>query len=108
MYTIYMPMWILLAFKSQFEESMNKAIQGDVVAQYDLAYRYFYGDGVERRSSQSFTWVEKAAQQWHKEAQYLLGELLLFGDGCEADIPAAVKWFNLAAEQGNPTAYKGL
>lgn len=46
-----------------FNALLKAAEQGDVVAQYNVAVAYHYGDGVKKDDKKAFKWGLKAAQQ---------------------------------------------
>ena len=50
------------------EFQMRRAAEGSPQAQFDLAIRYFEGDGVERDLAKGREWLEKSAQGGHEAA----------------------------------------
>ena len=56
-------------------ELKEKAAQGDVSAQFRLAYCYFKGVGVTQDPKQAVYWYRKAAEQGHARAQKILPRL---------------------------------
>jgi len=71
-------------------------------AAYDLALRYFRGDGVEGDSSRALSWMRVAAEQGDFDAQKALGRLYLTGlEGIERDPREANTWLSLAAKRGD-------
>lgn len=71
-------------------------------AAYDLALRYFRGDGVGANNYQALQWMRKAAQGGELAAQKALGQYYLTGlDEMGADPQEAQKWLTLAAAGGD-------
>lgn len=86
----------------------QRANQGNVESQLQLAFMYASGDGVDSDLEQAFLWFTKAAEQGNVDAQFYLGVMYFEGDGINQDSQAAFKWFSLAAEQGDANAQCGL
>ena len=85
----------------------HRAEQGDVEAQYLLAFKYEYGLGVPQDYDEARKWYLKAAEQGYAPAQYKLGVLYSQGHGVPQDYDEARKWYLKAAEQGYaPAQYK--
>ncbi len=82
-----------------FEETMAKAVKGDVEAQLKVARFYSNGSGVTKDEVEKVKWVRKAAEQNYALAQCLLGVCYRDGQGAAKDEVEAVKWFQKAAEQ---------
>lgn len=71
-------------------------------AAYDLALKYFRGDGIAQDSLESLKWMRHAADQGQLAAQKALGLLYLTGlDDIRADPQEAEKWLKLAAAKGD-------
>jgi TPR repeat protein len=81
-------------------EVLQQAEAGDVLAQFQLGYAYFQGEGVEQDHIEAAHWFDLAAHQDHAGAQYLLGYMYYQGLGLEKDDVQAVHWVRQAAEQG--------
>ena len=74
-------------------------------AAYDLALRYFRGDGVAMNSYQALQWMRKAATAGDLNAQAALGRLYLTGLGeMGPDGQEAQRWLSLAASSGDQEA----
>ena len=78
------------------QELKDRANQGDVQAQYDLACRYQQ----RRKQSEATQLFEQAAQNGHTLAQYHWGKINKEGNNVERNPAQAVYWFEKAAEQG--------
>jgi hypothetical protein len=87
---------------------LKKAEEGDVIAQFRLAYCYQTGEGVARNSDECVRWYTLAAMQGHAASQHNLGFLYMNGDGVEKDYEQAYTWGVLAAENGNTSLSKKL
>ena len=81
-----------------------QAIQGDAVAQFDLAMCYAEGRGVEVNRSEAIRWWKKAAVQKVAAAAAYLGDAYRTGDGAQQDIYGAYVWYSLAAINGSTSA----
>ena len=104
-------------FCSAYREDPEKAAewfkkaaeQGNAQAQYNLAYLYFMGIGVEEDEDLSAQWLMKAAQQGYAEAQYVIGDFYYYGNGVfDQDYTKAADWYEKAAEQGYVNAQNDL
>ena len=98
----------LAAEKKDFEDTRQKANQGDMHAQYHLAMLYDFGVGTEENDVEAARWCRKAAEQGHAEAQYTLGQTLRLGEAVAPDMKEAFTWFMKSARQGNPDAEHAL
>lgn len=68
--------------------------------QYELARRYYWGNGVEQNYNQAFFCYQKAAEQGYLNAQNKLGLCYGKGIGVRQDYSQAAHWYQKAAEQG--------
>ena len=91
----------------------QRAVQGDPVAQFCLAFMYKHGKGIVPNIEKAIEWYTKAAEQGYAPAQNDLGVMheligaraLLSGEEQGIEILAtALRWFHDAANQGNPVA----
>lgn len=86
-------------------KSLEEKASGDPRAAFDLALRFFRGDGVGRDSRKAFVWMERAAEAGHAPAQLALGRLYLTGfEEMGADPAAAESWLSAAAGKGDEEA----
>jgi uncharacterized protein len=96
------------------EETRRLAALTDVAskdprAAYDLALRYFRGDGVRRDSYQALQWMREAGDRGVPEAWLALGRFYLMGlEEMGSDPAEAERWLALSAERGNKEAHKLL
>ena len=71
-------------------------------AAYDLALKYFRGDGVPQDSYKSIKWMRHAGERGQLQAQKALGLLYLTGlEEMGADPAEAEKWLKIAASRGD-------
>jgi TPR repeat protein len=96
------------------EETRRLAALADVAskdprAAYDLALRYFRGDGVPRDGYQALQWMREAGERGVPAAWLALGRLYLMGlEEMGSDPAEAEKWLTLAAERGDKEGRKLL
>jgi len=85
------------------------AMQGYVEAEYNLAFMYLKGIGVEPRVEAGIAWLKSAAGKDYQQAQYLLGKIYKKGMyGVKENIEEAVKWYKQAALREHPKAQNKL
>jgi TPR repeat protein len=80
------------------------ANQGDAIAQSNLGFMYFSGQGVLQNHDEAAKWFWLAANQGVASAQALLGFMYADGQGVPQDYVRAHMWFNLSAAQGGQVA----
>ncbi len=73
---------------------------GDVTAQYNLAYMYARGLGVNKDYDQALTWFYAAAQRGDAESQFHLAGLYEQGLGIKQSHEKALNWYRQSALQG--------
>ncbi|MDD5323057.1 MAG: sel1 repeat family protein [Methylococcales bacterium] len=77
----------------------------DPRAAYDLALRFFRGDGIRQDSYRSIKWMRDAAERGDFDAQKALGRLYLTGLGEMGSDPGeAEKWLSITASRGDKEA----
>jgi uncharacterized protein len=80
-------------------ELLERAIQGDAVAQGELGAAYLTGTGVPQDYAKAFEWCRRGAEQGDVVAQYGLSAMYSRGYGVPVDYVLAYMWSNLAAAQ---------
>ena len=75
------------------------AEKGSVAGQYNLAYLYEQGSGVEKNETEAAKWYELAAEGGNPLAQYDIGQRYMLGIGVTTNRVNACKWLTLAAAQ---------
>ncbi|KAG0235131.1 hypothetical protein BGW42_005781 [Actinomortierella wolfii] len=79
---------------------LDKAKEGDIMAQSRLGEMYERGVGVERNDSEAFKWYLEAAKQGDVASQHKTGVYYSSGRGTDKNPMEAVSWFQKAANQG--------
>lgn len=97
------------AFSSlgQYNKSLvQKAENGMVSAQLELAKCYLEGNGVDQSQSEAVKWFELAAEKGNLEAMVACGELYCdeWNIDLEPDYVKGIKWYRKAAGKGNAKA----
>ena len=77
------------------------ADQGFAAAQYNLAFMYEDGRGVQQDEREAARWYRRAAGQSYVDAQNNLGVMYFQGRGVSRDLQQALLWLLLASEGGN-------
>ncbi len=95
-------------YAQAFAEFRLAAVQGNVMAQFNLGLMYANGQGVAQDYSQAAAWYRKAAEQGDTMAQHNLGFMYKQGRGVAQDYRQAVAWYRKAAEQGEARAQTNL
>ena len=75
------------------------AERGDAHAQYELGYRYLYGEGVRRDVEEAVEWIHRAGEGGSAEGQTVLGLIYSSGEVVERDVITGYAWLTLAAER---------
>jgi TPR repeat protein len=89
--------------------SLEQMANRDPRAAYDLALRYFRGDGVGQDSYKALQWMRKSAEGGYLEAQKALGRVYLTGlEEMGSDPQEAEKWLRIAANRGDRDSAKLL
>lgn len=77
--------------------------KGDAMAQFNLGYCYFYGQGMPKDQVTAVKWLRLAADQGNTAAQHVLGLCYSTGEGVAKDNVTAYMWLNLSAAAGDPS-----
>ena len=88
----------------KFLEMKGYAEQGDVKAQYNLAFMYYKGKGVTQDYKQAVKWYRKAAEQGYADAQYNLAHMYDNGQGVIQSSKNSYIWNTIAAANGHENA----
>ena len=84
------------------------ADSGNETAQYNLATRYFNGDGVPKDLNVAMELYQKSANKGLAQSQSMLGRAYLAGEGVEKNGDLGFLWTKKAAEQGDTIAIYNL
>ena len=102
----------LLSQKHHYKEALKwykkSAEQGFIHAQFDLASKYYHGEGVLKDDKSAFKWFRKSAEQGDADAQFNLGLIYANGNGVTRDHAEAANWYRKAADQGFAKAQTSL
>jgi TPR repeat protein len=94
--------------KQDFKKAVHwytlAAKQGDIWAQRELGYCYFYGQGVKQDSLKAIYWYKKAASKNDDNACYNLGLCYKNGDGVAKSKRWARHYFIKADKFGHKMA----
>jgi TPR repeat protein len=107
-------LWVVFGQKSANtidelpQRTIDAAIEGDRVEQFNLGLSYALGDGVSQSYREAEKWYRRSAEKGFARAQYNLGVMYDYGEGVPQDYVAAVKWYRLAADQGHPGSERNL
>lgn len=71
----------------------------DAVDQYNLAIRYYNGEGVLQDYTVAARWYQRSAEQGYAAAQNDLGACYTHGQGVDRNYSIAAYWFRKSAEQ---------
>jgi len=86
---------------SSLRELKVAAMQGHIVAQFNLGWMYAKGEGgVQRDYVQAIKWYRMAAEQGDAWAQNNLGEMYARGEGVPRNHVQAYMWLSLAIKGG--------
>lgn len=82
----------------EFRNIRSLAMKGDSVAQSNLGYKYFIGDGIKQNYAEGIKWFRQSAEKGNAIAQFYIGEYYYLGFGTEGCVyDEAIKWYNLCA-----------
>ncbi len=85
--------------------TLKQKAKEDPGAAFDLALRYFRGDGIREDSYKSLQWMRDAAERGDLEAQKAVGRVYLTGlEEMGSDPREAEKWLSVAASRGDEEA----
>lgn len=96
--------WFLTAFSLALDRAKN----GDAVAETLLGVLLSRGLGVKQDLAAAADWFRLAGKGGDPEALYALGQFYLHGNGVKKDEAEAAKLFRQAADQGHPGAAREL
>lgn len=87
-----------------FECLRELAETDDSYYQFQMAWSYAKGLGVQVDSVEAVKWYTKSALNGHSQAAFNLAWCYDFGFGCTKDSKKALGWYEKSAELGNATA----
>ena len=87
--------------QGNFEEAaiayLISANEGNAEAQFDIAYAYFNGEGIERDYASAAMWFKRSARQNYAKAQYNLAYCYMNGRGVPRDYDKAFELLHQSA-----------
>ena len=86
--------------ENELRKLIARAADGEADAQFSLAMKYIYGDGVEENNAVAVGLLERAARQGHAEAAYNLGICYHYGYGVQENLTTAMALYEKAADGG--------
>lgn len=101
-----MNLLVLNSFGQYNQSLVQKAENGIVSAQIELAKCYLDGNGVDQSQSEAVKWYESAAEKGNIEAMVACGDLYCdeWNIDLEPDYVKGIKWYREAASKGNKKA----
>ena len=87
-------------YSEAYKQFSELALSEDSEAQYNLAFMYFGGEGVEQDDKIAAIWFQRAAKSGHAAAQDTLAYMYLNGRGLKESRAKAYAWYALAAANG--------
>lgn len=87
-----------------FNELLEKAVNGDDEAQFEVGSRYFRGVGIKKDYKLAVKWFEKSANSCNPDAECSIAFCYYNGKGIKKNYKEALSWFIKAAEQGDAEA----
>ncbi len=98
--------WFRLLSKRGVQMTRRAADDGNVHAQFNIALRYYYGEGVSKNHRIANTYFLMAALAGNAEAQNYLAQNQVMYDPIGYDRVFVYKWFTIAAKSGYGQASK--
>lgn len=87
-------------FISAYQQLDSLAQAGDPVAQYNLGFMYFGGDGILQDDDRAFFWFNRSARAGYAPSQDVLAYMYNHGKGVNPDKLRAYVWYSIAAFNG--------
>ncbi len=84
---------------SPVQNLFEVARKGSENAQFELADRFYLGEGLDRDLAEAFFWYGEAAKSGHHEAMFKLAFMYRQGEGTVVDNIKANGWFRSAAAE---------
>jgi TPR repeat protein len=93
-----------VTIENDLRELIQKAQDGDVVSQYEVALKYNFGIGVNLDYNKAFEWYEKFASKGNAQSQFGLSLCYANGWGTTVNVVKAYQHLQLSASKGVPQA----
>ncbi len=103
---VLMNLLVLNSFGQYNRSLVQKAENGQVSAQMELAKCYLDGNGIDQSQSEAVRWYESAAEKGNIEAMVACGDLYCdeWNIDLEPDYVKGIKWYRKAAAKGDKKA----
>ncbi|MCG8325150.1 MAG: sel1 repeat family protein [Thiotrichales bacterium] len=85
---------------SAFQQFDVRARAGDPIAQYNLGFMYYGGEGIDQDETQAFYWFNQSARAGYAPSQDVLAYMYNHGLGVDRDRVRAYVWYSIAATNG--------
>lgn len=104
---VLLPCWALAQGLSISDDggAPRLSVVQDPGGDFQMALRYFAGEGVPRDNARGLTLLRQAAEGGHAEAQFNLGN---YHNMFAADYAEAARWWRMAGQQDHPEALFNL
>ena len=90
------------------DELKRMAEDGDMIAQYELAYLYFGGYGVLKQETEGIKWLRKSAGNGFFRAINNIGDCYYNGNHVGQDYSEAVRWYKKGVEIGYRESFTNM
>lgn len=87
-------------YLTAYHEFIPLAESGNALAQYNLAFLYYEGYGIEQNLEKAVIWFNRSALAGYAPAQDTLAYLYNHGLGLPYDPLRAYVWYSIAADNG--------
>ena len=92
----------------KFDDTLRRAMNGEIEAMKEVAYAYFTGQDIEQNIVESERWYEKLVALEDDVAAMEYAEFLYNGDGFEKNPSKAIEIIESIATKGVPMAQERL
>lgn len=90
--------------EKSIEELMELIQDNNPEALYEISFRFYNGNGVDKDDKKSFDYMLKSAQLGNVKAQFWVGYKYFHEEGTEFNDKDMIFWLNKATEQNNDMA----
>ncbi len=90
--------------EKNIEELMQLAQENNSDAMYEISFRFYNGNGVDKDDKKSFDYMLKAAQLGNVKAQFWVGYKYFHKKGTQYNDKDMIYWLNKAVEQNDDMA----
>lgn len=101
-------LFAVLTGAARAESLAERAENGDLFAQFNLAMAYDLGQGMPQDAGQAFKWFHQAAEAGLPDAEFNVAVMLDSGRGVARNLSGAAVWYARAAARGHHRAQFNL